>query len=368
MSALYGFGISQEDPLTEMAALGLHADGGARVLSIASAGDMPLSLLALGVGSVVAVDVDAGQLHLTRLKLAATRGLAREDAVAFLGFLPASPRFRRQALEAVLALLDPRARAFWESHREAVEAGAIWQGRYERYVRKLAHIALALFGRRRFDGLFACTSLAEQRSYFEATFDRPLLRGIFRLAFHPRIYAGRGLDARGLAHRQSEVPLGEQYFQRFRALCTGSLAAKNPMLQLTVLGRVLSSDAVPEYLRAEHFDSLRARSDTLGLVQQDLVEHLSSVEDGRYTHAHLSNVPDWLAAARFAQVLQLLRRKLVPGGRAVWRVLQVDRDVPAELATEITVDRDLGARLQESDRFPFYAIRPAVFGGERAGA
>ena len=70
MRALYNFGISQEDERTEAAALALP---GGRVLSIASAGDMALSLLALGADEVVAVDIEITQLHLARLNVVQKR-------------------------------------------------------------------------------------------------------------------------------------------------------------------------------------------------------------------------------------------------------------------------------------------------------
>ena len=80
MRGLYNYGISQEDERTEAAALGLP---GGRVLSIASGGDMALSLLALGADNVVAVDIEPAQLHLARLKLSAVLGLERLEAIRF---------------------------------------------------------------------------------------------------------------------------------------------------------------------------------------------------------------------------------------------------------------------------------------------
>ena len=55
MSHLYNFGLSQEDERSEARALDLRPTD--RVLSIVSAGEMPLSLLSMGVARVLAVDV-----------------------------------------------------------------------------------------------------------------------------------------------------------------------------------------------------------------------------------------------------------------------------------------------------------------------
>ena len=81
--------LSQEDERSETLALDLRpAD---RVLSIVSAGEMPLSLLSMGVAQVLAVDINPAQLHLARLKLAAACTLERSDAIRFLGYRDGVP-------------------------------------------------------------------------------------------------------------------------------------------------------------------------------------------------------------------------------------------------------------------------------------
>ena len=81
MSFLFDFGFSQEDELVASAALDA---GGQTVLCVASAGDVPLSLLALGARQIIAVDISEPQLHLCRLKAAAIQCLAREAAAGLL--------------------------------------------------------------------------------------------------------------------------------------------------------------------------------------------------------------------------------------------------------------------------------------------
>jgi S-adenosylmethionine-diacylglycerol 3-amino-3-carboxypropyl transferase len=360
MTHLYNFGLSQEDERTEAAALALGAYGSQdRVLSIASAGDMPLSLLALGAEAVVAVDLDPRQLHLARLKAAAVKHLDREEAIRFLGFLPATKRSRRRWLREVLPALSPDARLFWEWHEAEAAAGAIWAGRYERYVRWLMLLVTPLLGLRRFEPLFACDSLEEQRAYFERAFDRPRYRAVFRLAFHPRVYSRRGIDPRSLQYRDTTESLGDQFFARFRSLCTATPARSNHLLQLTVLGRVQSLDAVPEYLTPHGITAVRQRLERLAFHEEDLLGFLARVPRGAFNKAHLSNLPDWLSQADFERAMRLLLTRATTPARLVWRYLHVDRALPADLQSAIRVDRPLGERLRERDRFPFYGIVPA---------
>lgn len=354
MSFLYNFGLSQEDERSEAAALDLSSAD--HVLSIASAGDMPLSLLALGAATVEAVDIDPAQLHLTRLKLAATRSLPRRDAVAFLGFMPATADDRFDWLQQTLPALPDASRRFWLRQRDAIAKGPVWAGRYEQYVGKLVKVALPVFGRKRFDKLFACGSLQEQREVFDRYFDRKAVRGLFNVGFHPKLFSSRGMDPRSLQHRDQHVSLGDQYFAHFRDLCTATPVNDNHLLQLTLLGRVQSEDVVPTYLTEQGARQIRERSENLRLIQQDLVSYLERVEPAAFDKAHLSNLPDWLDQDAFDRVMQLLVDKCAPGGRAVWRYIHVNRHVPVGLHARIRIDEEKGNKLRRTDRFPFYGI------------
>lgn len=362
MTHLYNFGISQEDERTEAAALALGPDD--RVLSVASAGDMPLSLLALGAAEVLAVDVDPSQLELTRLKLAAVCALPREDAARFLGFLPASSRRRLRWLDTVAAELPPTSAAFWRAHRAEVAGGAIWAGRFERYVRRLAPLLLALVGKRRVEDFFAAPDLAAQRRLFDRSFGRGRVRALFRVAFHPAVFRRRGMDPRSLSQRDARRSLGDQYFDQLRQMGTAVLARDNPLFQLMLLGRTSGPDAVPAYLSEVGAARVRERRGALQLHLSDLAAWLEAAPPGAFDKAHLSNVPDWLDADAFDRVLRLVCARAASPARVVWRFIHVDRPVPDDLLPVLRVDREAGRRLAATDRFPFYGVVPATITAE----
>ncbi len=354
MRAPYNFGISQEDERTEAASLGLP---GGRVLSIASAGDMALSLLALGADEVVAVDIEVAELHLARLKLAAVLFLEREDAIRFLGFLPATPEERRRWLARLMSRLPPPTREFWRERTSTMRHGPIWAGRYERHLGRLRAALWPLSGH--FRELTECTSLDEQRALFARRLDRPLLRAAFRLAFAPRIYAGGGMNRGGLRHHDPRTSLGLQFFERFRAMCVESPARENPLLQLHLLGRVRNPDVVPEYLTERGTKVLRERSCAISFSHASIVDFLASAETGRFDRFHLSNIPDWLDAPDFDRVLELIAAKAKEPARLVWRYLHRNHPVPADCRAKIHTDEALGRVLAVRDRFPLYGVVPA---------
>lgn len=357
MSFPYNFGQSQEDELTEAAALNLGTQD--RVVSIASAGDMPLSLAALGAKKVTALDIDPAQLALTRLKLTAVRRLGRREAIGFLGYLPMKKHRRRELYLGVSSALAPEDQAFWDDAKVAISSGVIWAGRFERYLRYLRFAVVSVLGRRNVAAMFECQTLDEQQAYFDKAIGRPIIKRIFRFAFEPKQFSGRGMDPRSLAHRTSEVPLGDQYFAWFRNFCSGNLASENYFLQLTFLGHVLNPDIVPAYLSPAGYEVLKQQADRVILRQGDIVTYLTELPPDGFDKVHLSNICDWMDHDSFNKVMHLLVAKSAPGARIVWRFLHVDRALPLGMEDCIIEERDAGKALRKTDRYPFYTIVPA---------
>ena len=176
------------------------------------------------------------------------------------------------------------------------------------------------------------------------------------MAFHPAVFSRRGMDPQSLAHRQQKTSLGEQYFQRFQTFCTATSARENPWLQLHLLGRLVSAEAAPTYLSAEGFPAVRARLSDLEVVQADLLTYLAGAADRSFNCFHLSNVPDWFPQSSFDELMRLIVRKADRKARVVWRYLHVDRNLPEEVKGSLRINHDLGTRLADRDRFPFYSI------------
>jgi S-adenosylmethionine-diacylglycerol 3-amino-3-carboxypropyl transferase len=355
MGAPYRFGLAQEDDRVDALALDLP---GGHVLAIASAGEVPLSLLAAGAERVDAIDVDPGQLHLVHLKLAAVRCLEREEAIRFLGLLPASGAERERWLRGTWAVLPSASRAFWQEHGRAIRRGVIWSGRAEGLVRLMRLATWLAFGRD-LPRLLSASTLAEQRAIAAPHCEARVLRATIRLAFHPALLRLGGMDPENL--RGPGLSLPELSLERFRSLFTAILARDNPHVQLRARGQAPSPDCVPRYLTAEGFATLRARHRELTLIEGDLASRLAAAP-GRYDRVQLSNVADWMSPSAFDDLLRLLTRVLRRPGRVLWRRIVVERPVPCELAAELVVDHALAARLAAIDRFPFFRLVPASLG------
>src|SRR5258708_7934556 len=108
-----------EDADVLLAALDVRP--GDTCLSIASAGDNTLALLARAPARVIAVDLSPAQLACLELRVAAYRTLEHAELLELIGSRPSRQRERLYA-RCRLALA-PAARSFWDARPQAIAAG-----------------------------------------------------------------------------------------------------------------------------------------------------------------------------------------------------------------------------------------------------
>lgn len=354
-AALYGFGICQEDSRIDHQVLAPGA--GRRVLTIASGGEAALAMAAHG-SEVLAVDIDAGQVHLTELKLAAARVLGSADGARFLGYAARAPERRLTDYGRLRATLPATSRTYWDAQTTALRRGALWSGRFERFVRPVVRAVRRVWDRRHVDALCRGDGGPDQAAIFDRHIDRAWVRAAFRLLFHPRVYGGRGLDAHALAHRSDERPLGEQYHGWFRSLCTATAGSDNWFLQVVLRRALVDPERGPDFLRPAGVRALREGPGRLRTMTGDLQEVVHRNALPRFDAVSLSNLGDWLDSDGFAALLRAAVARLPDGAPLLWRELQTVRHPPED--APLVEDRARGERLREHDRFPFYRIVPTT--------
>lgn len=353
MKPPYDYGIAQEDALTELGALDLRPDD--RLLCIASGGEIPLNLLALRNLRIEAVDVSPNQLFLSKLKLAACRALEPSEAAAFLGFTEVSADTRKRLFARVAAFLEADGRRFWGANASALEEGPIRVGRFEKYLAKFRSAGLAVLRKGRLRGLFELETVDERRVYFERFLSTPLLKAMFRIAFHPFLYRKRGIAAAGLIHC-APGHAADFFYARFKDFCTATPPRKNYYLQFTFFGRILFPEALPEYLTEEGTRRIRERPAHIAWRLASVQEALNTCSPGTFNKFHLSNVGDWMTRDEYAGVLAMICDKAAAASRTTVRYIHLDHPVPEALRGRIIRDERRGEALMRGDRFPFYNL------------
>jgi S-adenosylmethionine-diacylglycerol 3-amino-3-carboxypropyl transferase len=333
-----------EDADTLCGALAPVAPGG-RVLSIASAGDNALALLTLDPEAVVAVDVSEAQLAALALRMVAIRAMEPAALQAFLGVVPDDHRLATYA--ALRPELPAYARAFWDAHPDAVAAGVIHAGRFERYLRLFRRQVLPLVhSRRRTERLLDQDTLEEQERFYQAEWDTWRWRLVFRLFFSRFVMGRLGRDPAFFEHVEGTV--GDRILARTRHALTAIPVRTNPYLTYIMTGNY-SPEALPRYLRPEHVTAIRER---LGRIT--LVRGAAEACAGPFDAFNLSDIFEYMSPAVHERVYAELVSRAAPGARlAYWNML-APRGPAASVALRVRPLRELAAALHAGDRAWFY--------------
>jgi S-adenosylmethionine-diacylglycerol 3-amino-3-carboxypropyl transferase len=339
------YGSVWEDADVLCAALEGVARGG-RILSIASAGDNALALLTLDPAEVVAADVSAAQIACLDLRIAAFRSL---DDGELLGFLGVTPSSRRLAVyRALRPALASRSAGFWDTHQEAVAAGIIHSGKFERYVRAFRRFVLPLMhSARTVDELCRPRAIEEQQTFYRRRWDGRRWRGLFRVFFSRWVMGRLGRDP--AFFDQVEGPVGERILARTRYCLTELPVSSNPFLIYILTGNYRPG-AMPRYLRPEHTGAIRSRLDRIRPVE-GAVER---VDHGRFDGFNLSDIFEYMSPAEHESCYAALLDRANPGARLAYWNLLTPRSCPAAHRGRVRPLTDIAACLQAQDRAWFY--------------
>jgi S-adenosylmethionine:diacylglycerol 3-amino-3-carboxypropyl transferase len=358
MKALYNYGISQEDARIECQAMNLR--DGDNLLCIASAGEVPLNLLTMKDLHITAVDTERNQIFLSKLKLIAAIKLDTEKAARFLGYMPMNTGERKKIFKSLQSDLRPEDYAFWNEHMKEIEMGIVHGGRFEKYIAKFRPVAQLFFGNNKLRELLSCKDIEEQKDYFDQKLSSPLVKGLFKVIFHPAIYKNRGIQQQGLTN-QGSIKMATFFYQRLRDFCTSTPCSLNHYFQFTFFGKVLFNEALPEYLQPSGRKAIRDRSSQLDFRTSTFSEALNESLSPRFNAFHLSNIGDWMSKDDFQEMLGLIHKKADSKSRIFYRYIHFEHPINRDLEPYFEKDQDMSVKLIKQDRFPFYSLVPLEY-------
>lgn len=318
-------------------------------LSIASAGDNTLALLARAPKRVYAVDFNPAQLACLELRVAAYAELRHAELLELLG---SRPSVRRTQLYArCRKRLSSDARRFWDARGGQIEAGAGAAGRFERYLAlfRTRLLPLAHSGER-VARLLRGGARSERERFYAREWDTWRWRALFRGFFSRFVMARLGRHPECFRHVEGGV--GGRLLARTRHALTALDPAENPYLEWILTGRHQS--ALPFSLREENFEAIRAHLDRLEWRCASLEEYLEEAPPDAFDRCNLSDVFEYMSPERFERTLGRLARSLRRGARiAYWNML-VPRRRPHNLGKVLRPLDALATRLHARDKAFFY--------------
>lgn len=355
-----------EDPRVDLKAMQVTQDS--RILAISSGGCNILNYLVEKPASVTAVDLNHNHMSLTRLKIAALKHLpSYELFYDFFGYAN-----KRENLDSyqryIRPHLDPETLHFWEARalsgkkRINYFANDLYrQARFGHFMRLLHK-----FGKlTKFDPqeLLNAKSIEEQEKIFEQDiepfFEHWFVRGVgnmsfavFSLGIPPQQYE--------YMREESEGNLVNLYRERVRRLVCQFPINDN---YFAWQGFSLSYDhekrqAVPDYLKAEHYDTLKTNIDRVDTHLASLIKYLKEQPNASLDRFVLLDSQDWMPPPVMTELWSEMARVGKPGTRIIFRTASPDSPIeialPSDLRRQFVYEEDLSKTLHEQDRSAIY--------------
>lgn len=355
------FSACQEDSRSELAALGPLQ--GKSVLAVTAGGGRILNLLIDQPHSITAVDINPAQNALLELKIAAVRRLDHDSYLRFLGIRSADDRIG--AYERFLRdQLSSGARSFFDGMPKALDAGILFQGKLERYLRlgakvlKLGHP----FGLKR---LLSAADLDEQRAAM-ARWETPFWKSVAHLVGNKHVLARLSGDPGFYRNLPPEPPLHEVLYDRVHRHLKHNLLRENSFLQLVLHGRYVYEDALPIYLNAKTFDQVkRALEHTKIEIQTTSVTDALAARTTGFDAFSISDICSYLDPGPSHDLFESVLSAANPGARLCSRSNIFHRPLAPEHAARVQREAELEARLSLYDHatvheFVIGELRPSA--------
>jgi S-adenosylmethionine-diacylglycerol 3-amino-3-carboxypropyl transferase len=317
-------------------------------LSIASAGDNALAMLAKGPRKVVALDLNPAQIACLELRVAAFRKLEHTEILELVGSRPSE---RRPSLYAALrGSLSAETCAFWDARPGLVAKGVGSAGKFENYFRIFRDRVMPLVhGKPTIRRLLEARGLEERGRFYESTWNTWRWRVLFHLFFSRTAMGALGRDPSFFRYVEGSV--AERILERTRHALTELDPHANPYLQWILTGR--HETALPFYLREENVEAIRRNLDRLEWRLAPLEDFLSEYPAGRLCKFNLSDIFEYISESNSALLLNRIAEAARPGARlAYWNML-APRSAPG--GSRLQAVGDLGPRLLQQDKAFFYS-------------
>jgi S-adenosylmethionine-diacylglycerol 3-amino-3-carboxypropyl transferase len=356
-----------EDPVVDLAALDLKPEH--RLITIASGGCNVLNYLGANPAQIIAVDLNPNHIALTKLKLAAIANLPGYDSF-FRFFGHANDKANRAAYDRYLRKkLDEETREYWEENRplrgrriNMFGKNLYRYGLLGRFI-GILHAVAKLHGKK-LEPILAARTPEEQRRLFERDiaplFDYKSIKlltkspvSLYALGIPPAQYdelVASGDPVTVLRERVERLacdfPINENYFA------------------WQAFGRsydVKHKEAVPDYLRREIYDVIRARTNKVEVHHASLTEFLEAQASQSLHRYVLLDAQDWMNSDQITALWREIDRTAdARDARVIFRTAGPDSPLPRKLPRDVLAP---WTYLEAESRAWHARDRSSIYGG-----
>ena len=321
---------------------------GDRCLSIASAGDNSLALLAGEPEVVIACDVNAAQLACVEIRQVAFAELSYADMLAFLGFRDCDDR--PAIYRTLRSSLCPSTKLYFDQNHARLANGLIHDGKFEKYLRFFRSWILPLVhSRRTVDELLINKDEDARRAFFRDRWDTWRWRLVCRIFCSRPVLGRAGRDPEFMRFVEGHV--AERILRRAAEGLTNLPTHDNPFLDYICTGAFRR--ALPFYVREENFPKIRRNLSRLKLFH-GAISDVFKVERTGFDKFNLSDIFEYMSHELFLRTARVLLEHSRPCARlAYWNML-VSRGIARHWPKRVRLLQDLSENCFRRDKAFFY--------------
>ena len=362
-----------EDPRVDLQALEL--DENSRVLTISSGGCNALNYLLENPPSVTAVDLNRHHIFLLNLKIAALKYLPTyEDFFAFFGYGKSEKTIQNYE-QFIAPELDEETRKFWESnslvgkitHRRRINffrKGGLYEHSRNGYFLRFFHNFSHLLGCRPEEVLKARNAAEQEKlyeKYIAPFFDSFVIKAIGKM---PVTMFGLGIPPQQYDELKKDLEPDANLIDVYKER-TKRLAVEYPIYEnyfaWQAFARKYDTEnlrAVPEYLKAENYATLKKNAENIRTKIGSITEELKTKPRGAFNRFVLLDAQDWMNAAMMTELWSAIAERSEPGARIIFRTAggasPIETNLPEELRQRFVYEEDLSKELFKQDRASIY--------------
>ncbi|MDR0802197.1 DUF3419 family protein, partial [Fluviicola sp.] len=274
------------------------------------------ALLATAPKNLCVVDVNAVQLHLFELKVAAFSELSYEELLQFfLGSQQAKEFF-----ETIKKQLSSASRKYWESHENEIHKGIIHAGKFENYFRFFRNSVMPfIHSKKTIEELLSEKTEQAQIDFYNQKWNTIRWKFFFKLFFGKFVSGRFGRTKTYL--NQVEIPVAEFIYTQAAKHLKSKDCQTNYFLHYIFTGNF--QPQLPFYLRKENFELIKRNLSALTLKQGFAHEFIR--KENNFNFCNFSNIFEYMSAKEFAEFHQMLVRNLPNKTIISYWNLMVDR-------------------------------------------
>ena len=362
-----------EDPRVDIEALKI--DPQSRILTISSGGCNALNYLVEKPESVTAVDLNRHHIFLLNLKIAAIKHLPAHEEF-FMLFGEGRGKENLENYKNYLAQnLDAETRKFWETGSfpgnllgrrriDFFDRDGIYEHSRNGYFLRFFHRFARVLGCKT-DEVVKAKSISEQEEFFDRSigpfFDSILIKLIGRM---PVTLFGLGIPPQQYAELKGDLEEGGSIIDVYRARAK-KLAVEYPIddnyFAWQAFARkydTVNRKAIPEYLKSENFESLKAASVNIDTKIGSITEEIILREPGAFNRFVFLDAQDWMNPEVMTELWSAVQSKGEKGSRIIFRTAgsksPVEERIPAELRQCFEYKPEISRQLFKRDRASIY--------------